>query len=47
MISSKKKQIKYLRSQWGKSVDKFRNIDLIAAYHNLLSPTIEEFVDGQ
>jgi DNA mismatch repair ATPase MutS len=45
MISSKKKQIKYLRSQWGKSVDKFRNIDLIAAYHNLLSPTIEEFVD--
>jgi len=36
MFSLKKKRIEYLRSVWGKPIDKHRDIDLIASYHNLL-----------
>ena len=36
MFLSKKKRINYLRSVWGKPLDKHRNFDLISNYHNLL-----------
>ena len=39
MFFSKKKEIDFLRSIWGKRVDKYRNYDLIASYHNLLPET--------
>lgn len=46
MFSNKKKKLKYLRSQWGKKVDRFRNIDLISIYHsNIVSKDSDEFVD--
>ncbi len=35
MLSKKKKRIKYLRSVWGKEIEKYRNFDLISAFHNL------------
>ncbi len=35
MFSKKKKRIRYLRSVWGKEIEKYRNIDLISAFHNL------------
>lgn len=38
MFTTKKKRVEYLRRVWGKPVDKFRDIDLIASYHNLLNP---------
>lgn len=34
MHLNKKKKLKYLRNQWGKQIDKFRNFDLISIYHN-------------
>lgn len=45
MFLTKKKRLQYLRNQWGKSVNRFRNIDLIAAYHNLINSSNEEYVD--
>ena len=42
MLIVKKKRIEYLRSIWGKPIDKFRNLDLIASYHNLLIPEENE-----
>jgi DNA mismatch repair ATPase MutS len=46
MFSLKKKRIKYLRTVWGKPVDKYRNFELIASYSNLLNPPGDEsFVD--
>ena len=46
MFSNKKKKLKYLRSQWGKNIDRFRNIDLISIYHNnIISKDSEDFVD--
>lgn len=46
MLSLKKKRIRYLRSIWGKQVNKYRNLDLIASYHNMLkSDNDEYFVD--
>jgi len=43
---SKKKRIEYLRSIWGKQIDKYRNFDLISSYYNLLSEkNNKEFVD--
>ncbi len=44
----KKKRINTLRSIWGKQIDKHRNFDLIASYHNMLdSEGNELFVDGK
>ncbi|MDP2301716.1 MAG: hypothetical protein Q8N03_04750 [Ignavibacteria bacterium] len=37
MFSLKKKRIKYLNDNWGKSSDKHRNFDLISSYHNILN----------
>jgi len=48
MFSFKKKRINYLRSIWGKQIDRFRNLDLIASYHNLLNTKENEsFVDDK
>lgn len=48
MFLKKKKRIKYLRDIWGKSIDKFRNFDLIGSYHSLLkSKSNEEYVDDK
>jgi len=48
MFSNKKKKLKYLRSQWGKNIDRFRNIDLISIYHNnIISKDSEDFVDDK
>ena len=38
MFTTKKKRREFLRRVWGKPVDEFPDIDLIASYHNLLSP---------
>lgn len=46
MFSNKKKKLKYLRSQWGKEIDRYRNIDLISIYHrNIVPKDPDEFVD--
>ena len=46
MLSLKKKRTKYLRSIWGKQIDRFRNLDLIASYHNLIDTKGKEtFID--
>ncbi|MFC2083746.1 hypothetical protein ACFLS9_01685 [Bacteroidota bacterium] len=48
MLSLKKKRIEYLRSIWGEPVEKYRNIDLIASYHDLLdSEGIKPIVDDK
>ena len=48
MFGKKKKQIAYLRSIWGKSLDKYRDFDLIALYHNMIkSEGDREFVDDR
>lgn len=48
MFLLKKKRITYLRSIWGKQVDKFRNFDLIAYYHDLLkTQENDSFVDDK
>ena len=44
MFSLKKKRIKYLRSLWGREIDKFRDFDLIASYHNLLNSAKDESI---
>jgi len=36
-FKKKKKLIKYLRNIWGKPIDKYRDLDLIASYHNMLN----------
>ena len=36
MFGKKKKRVAYLRSIWGKSLDKYRDFDLIALYHNMI-----------
>jgi len=42
----KKKKLEYLRSQWGKPIDKFRNFDLISIYHNnIVQKPSQNFVD--
>ncbi|HLP15235.1 MAG TPA: hypothetical protein VK470_03190, partial [Bacteroidota bacterium] len=42
----KKKRIEQLRSSWGKQIDKYRNLDLIASYHRMATPAGSElFVD--
>lgn len=38
MFKREKKKLKYLKKLWGKPIDKHRNFDLIASYHNLLDP---------
>ena len=46
MFMLKKKKIKYLRSIWGKKIEKYRNFDLISSYYNLLNiKGTETFVD--
>jgi DNA mismatch repair ATPase MutS len=46
MFSNKNKKLKYLRSQWGKEIDRYRNIDLISIYHrNIVPKDQDEFVD--
>ncbi|MEN8194794.1 MAG: hypothetical protein ABFS12_18380 [Bacteroidota bacterium] len=46
MLSNKKKKLKYLRSQWGKQVERFRNFDLISIYHtNVVSKPSNNIVD--
>lgn len=48
MFLLKKKRIEYLRSIWGKQIDKHRNYDLISSYYNLLvDEKSEEYVDGK
>jgi len=48
MFLSKKKRINYLRSIWGKPIDKHRNLELIASYHNMLkSNNSNSFVDDK
>lgn len=48
MFLFKKKRIEYLRSIWGKQIDKHRNYDLISSYYNLLAKkSDEEFVDDK
>ena len=38
MFFLKKKRLEYLRSIWGKQIDKYRDINLIASYQKLLYP---------
>ena len=46
MFTFKKKKIEYLQNIWGKQVDKYRNFDMIASYHNLIkSQSNNIFVD--
>ncbi len=46
MFSNKKKKLKYLKNQWGKKIDRFRNIDLISIYHrSIVSKDSEKYVD--
>jgi DNA mismatch repair ATPase MutS len=48
MFLLKKKRIEYLRSIWGKQIDKHRNYDLISSYYDLLAKNRdEEFVDDK
>jgi DNA mismatch repair ATPase MutS len=48
MFSNKKKKLTYLKNQWGKKIDRFRNIDLISIYHNnIISKDSEDFVDDR
>jgi len=48
MFLSKKKRTNYLRSIWGKPLDKHRNLDLISNYHNLLKQKNDNlFVDDK
>ncbi len=48
MFLLKKKRIRYLRSIWGKQIDKYRNYDLISSYYDLLEMNgDEEFVDDK
>ena len=48
MLLKKNKKLKYLRSQWGKKIDRYRNIDLISIYHNnIILKDSENFVDGK
>ncbi len=48
MFSRKKKKLKYLRDQWGKPIEKHRNLELIASYHNMLkSNSSDSFVDDK
>ena len=43
-----KKKIEYLRSIWGKQIDKHRNYDLISSYYDLLAKKgDDEFVDDK
>lgn len=44
MLFLKKKRIEYLRSVWGKQINKYRDIDLIASYHKLLNPKGNESI---
>jgi DNA mismatch repair ATPase MutS len=46
MFPFKKKRVTFLRSIWGRQINKHRNLDLIASYHNMLeSKGKESFVD--
>jgi len=46
MFTSTKRRIEYLRSTWGKTSNKYRNMDLISNYHNLLKhEENKDFVD--
>ena len=48
MFAFNKKKLEYLRSIWGKQIDKYRNFDMIASYHNLIkSQNNENFVDNK
>ncbi len=48
MLLLKKKRIEYLRSIWGKQIDKHRNYDLISSYYDLLElKSDDEFVDDK
>lgn len=48
MFLIKKKRIEYLRSIWGKQIDKHRNYDLISSYFDLLEgKSDDEFVDNK
>lgn len=48
MFLFNKKRIEYLRSIWGKQIDKHRNYDLISSYYDLLpKKTDDEFVDDK
>ena len=46
MFPNKKKKLAYLKNQWGKKIDRFRNIDLISIYHrSIVSKDSEKYVD--
>ena len=47
MLTNKKKRLQYLRERWGKSVDQYRNYDLISSYHDLIKSKPGEFVDDK
>lgn len=48
MFLLKKKRIEYLRSIWGKQIEKHRNYDLISSYYALMKKkSDEEFVDDK
>jgi hypothetical protein len=42
MFFNKKKKVEEFRKQWGKPIDRFRNFDLIAVYHQLSSLKFKE-----
>ena len=37
MIFNKKKKLEAIRSRWGKPIERFRNLDLISVYHDIIS----------
>jgi len=48
MFFNKKKKVEEFRKQWGKPIDRFRNFDLIAVYHQLSSLKFKgEYVDDK
>ncbi len=48
MFFNKKKKIEEFRNQWGKPVERFRNMGLIAIYHQLMTSMIKsEYVDDK
>lgn len=48
MLISKKKRLEYLRSIWGKSIEKHRNFDFISYYHDLIDKEPkEQFIDNK
>ena len=48
MLFGKKKKLESLRKQWGKPVDRYRNFDMISAYHDIVSSKYkDEYIDDK